>query len=99
MLAASITLCNELNLACVALMGTEIECRNATQICDPDMIFENNHMKQRNMDIICDISKLCWGAESLGLISVDVQQSMSKKEIKRAVQNVCNKEKCNKRKT
>ena len=96
MLAASITLYNELNLACVALMGTEIECRNAT--CDSDMIFANNHMKQKNMDIICDISKLCWGAESLGLVSVDVQQSMSKKEIWKAIQNVCNKEKCNKTK-
>ena len=100
MLGMSLTLCNELNVACEALMTysrlpyVRLTCRHATRICDPDYI-ESNHLRQRNMDIICDISKLCWGASELGLVSVDASD-MSEGEKWRAMQRVCEEQHCNK---
>lgn len=88
MFALSLTLCYEMTKACDVFVQKGRSCNYATRVCDPDAAF-NDHRKQKNMDIICDISKLCYDAEGLGLVTVDVSDDTNRTSMWSAVQKVC----------
>jgi hypothetical protein len=90
----SLTLCAEMKRSCNVFLDKRKSCHFATRICDPEIAFYNDHTRQRNMDIVCDISKLCFDAEGLGLVTID-SQNMNQTEMWSAIQTVCTEEGCN----